>query len=726
MFSPNIDPRKGGRRAVPSVLQMEMTECGAACLGMVLAHYNKWVSLEELRVSCGVSRDGSKAVNVLRAAREYGLKASGARYEPKRLPDLPFPMILFWNFNHFVVLEGMRDGVYWINDPARGPRKVSTDEFNECFTGVCLVMEPDEDFEPSGSPPRVLTGLLSRLGHARGPLTYVVLASIALIVPGLVTPTLVKVFIDDVLIPRSETVMAPLLIGLGMAAALSGGLTLLQQLCLARMEAKLATVATARFFAHLVMLPTTFFAQRSAGDIANRVASNDKVARMISGELATSAVNMLTLTIYGGVMLAYDALLALAAFVMVGFNVVALVWVARMREDASRILLKEESTVAGVSVHGLAMIETLKSDASEARFFARWAGVHANAVNARQYLGRLTAILNAVPALITSLSVVVILGVGGLRILEGALTVGSLVAFQMLSRRFAKPVEGLVMFSANLQVIKADIARLDDVLNHRPGPVDPLEPSPPDEESTEPYSERVFKLEDITFGYNKREKPLIQDFNLELPPGRRVALVGGSGSGKTTIAKIACRLLDPWSGAVKIGERDIGEVPPDELCGVVSYVDQSVVLFAGSVRDNVTLWNPAINDATMTQALRDSTILDEVMSREDKYETEVGESGLRFSGGQRQLLEISRALAVDPDVLILDEATAALDPLTEVEIDNHLRRRGCACLIVAHRLSTIRDADEIVVLEQGEIVERGTHDSLLAQNGAYSRLMAAA
>ena len=723
-FRPNLNRRRGGRRAVPTVLQMETTECGAACLAMVLAYYGKWVSLEELRVRCGISRDGSKAINILRAAREYGLIAQGARYAPERLFDLPFPMILFWNFNHFIVLEGIRGDRIWINDPERGPRKVSRREFDESYTGVCLVFQPGEEFQPSGSKPSVLPGLLQRLGHARAPLAYALLASAALILPGLAVPTLVKVFVDDVLIPASETLMTPLLVGLAVAAVSSASLTWLQQMCLARMETKLATIATVSFFAHLVRLPTTFFAQRSSGDITNRVASNDKIARTVSGELATSAVNMLSMLVYGGVMLAYDALLALAAFAMVSLNMVALAWIARRRQEASRRLLKEQSTVAGLSVHGLTTIESLKSDASEARFFARWAGVHANALDARQRLGRLTGVLNAVPPLLSSLTTVLILGLGGLRIVDGTLTIGGLIAFQMLSRRLATPVEGLVLFSANLQVLNADIARIDDVLRHEPLRFDPVEPSPRKAALSKPPSEAVFSLNDITFGYNSREEPIIKDFSLDVAPGRRVALVGRSGSGKTTVAQLACRLLDPWSGSVRIGAQDIARIPSEELSQSIAYVDQNIVLFGGSARDNVTLWNPVITDQMVTQALRDAVILDEINARHGKYETDVGENGLFFSGGQRQLLEIARALAVNPDVLILDEATAALDPLTEMRIDDHLRRRGCACLIVAHRLSTIRDADEIVVMDSGRIVERGTHETLLAENGAYAALMA--
>ena len=375
--APNLHPRRGGRRAVPTVLQMERTECGAACLAMVLAHYGRWMPLEDLRVRCGVSRDGTKAANIIRAAKALGMTARGMQAKFKRLFELRFPMIVFWNFNHFVVLEGIRGNRVYINDPATGPRVLTGEEFDANFSDVCLLFEPGPEFVKSGRPASALGGLLSRLGHGRAPLLYVFVATLVMIVPGLALPTLLKVFVDDVLIPRSGTLMVPLLIGLGLVACLQAGLTWLQQMCLARMETKLAVVATTRFFMHLFTLPMTFFHQRYAGDIAARVMSNDKVAQMISGELAIGAVNLLTMVAYGWVMLSYDPALALAVFGMVSFNVVALRIVARAREDDSRRLLKEQAKVAATSVNGLNMIETLKADGSESSFFARWSGQHA-------------------------------------------------------------------------------------------------------------------------------------------------------------------------------------------------------------------------------------------------------------------------------------------------------------------------------------------------------------
>ena len=718
-------PRGGGRRAVPTVLQMERTECGAACLGMLLAYYGRWMALEELRVHCGVSRNGTKASNMVRVARELGMITRGVQVGAKRLAEFHFPMIVYWNFNHFVVLEGFRGNRVYLNDPARGPRTLSREEFDAGYSHVCLLFEPGPGFRTGGRQASALRGLVSRLGQTRAPLCYLILATLLLIVPGLALPTLLKVFVDEVLIPRSDTALSPLLVGIGLVACVQAGLTWLQHSCLVRMEVKLAVVASTRFFLHLFTLPMVFFYQRFAGDISHRVMSNDRVAQMVSSELAVGAVSVLTMVAYGGVMLSYDPALALAVLAMVALNAVALRLVARAREEDSRRLLKDQARVAGTSVGGLSMVESLKADGSENAFFARWSGQHANAVAAQQSLGVCTSLLNVVPPLLSALTTVAILGVGGYRVLEGLLTIGGLVAFQSLAYSFAKPVEQLVRFSANLQTITGDIARLDDVLNHRQ---DEYSYSIGERaaEVTVPHIKRSLRLEHVTFGYGTRnEPPDVEDISLEVLPGQRVALVGRSGSGKTTVGKLACRLLTPWSGSVRLADIDIAEMPSSQMGSFVSYVNQDIVLFDGTVRDNVTLWNTGIDERAVTQALRDATLLEEVMSRPGKYDTPVGENGCNLSGGQRQLLELARSLVNEPDILVLDEATASLDPITELMIDDNLRRRGVACLVIAHRLSTIRDADQIIVLERGRIVERGTHAQLLARGGAYAALIEA-
>ncbi len=723
-LAPNLDRRRGGRHATPVVLQMETTECGAACVAMILAHHGLWASLEELRLRCGVSRDGSKAANMLRAAREYGLLAQGYKREPGRLFDLPFPMIVFWNFNHFIVVEGIRGKTVYIVDPAEGPRRLTLDEFDVGFTGVCLAFAPGPAFQRGGSRPSVYHGLLSRLGKAGVALSLLVLTTLMLVVPGLAVPTLLKVFVDDVLIPRSDSLVSALLIALGLAAVLQGALTWLQQICIARLETKLALVSSMRFLWHLMTLPATFFGQRFAGDIADRVASNDKIAQLLSGELATNAINMLTMVVYAAVMLSYDLVLTLVAFALVAINLVALRLVSKARENGNRRLLKEQGRVAGTSVNGIQMIETLKANGSEGEFFSRWAGIHANYLSAQQQLALLTNLLSVVPPLLTSLAAIAILGVGGLRILEGALTIGGLLAFQSLARSFAQPIDGLVRFGANLQTIRGEIARLDDVLNHVQ---DDRAAHGMDGQNIEmlPTVRGFVTLDNVSFGYNRQEPPLIENFSLSIRPGQRVALVGGSGSGKSTVGKLICGLLEPWSGTVRLDDRPMRDIPPSHLARFLAYVDQDVFLFQGSVRDNVALWNPVIEDRAVIQALRDAALHDDIASRPGRYDAAVDENGRNFSGGQRQRLEIARALAGDPAILLFDEATAALDPVTEMEIDDNLRRRGCTCVIVAHRLSTIRDADEIIVLERGRIIQRGAHSDLVEADGPYRNLILA-
>lgn len=716
-------PRRGGRRVTPVVLQMETTECGAACIAMILAYYGRWVPLEELRVRCGVSRDGSRADSMLRAAREYGLLANGYRCEPEDLRNFPFPLVVFWNFNHFIVVEGFRKGRYHVVDPAHGPQQMSAEEFDEGFTGVCLAFSPGPDMRRGGSRPGAWRGLFSRLGNARAPLFFAMLATLALTAPALATATLTKVFIDDVLIPRSDAWITPVLAGLAVAALMQGLLVWMQQVCLARMEIKLSLVMTTRFFWHILTLPITFFGQRFIGDISNRVASNERVAQLLSGQLAGSAIGVLRMGAFAAVMYAYDAQLTLVAFAIVLVNLLSLRFVSRARDDGSRRLLKEQGKMAGATVNGLDMIETVKANGSEGELFARWSGMSVNALVAQQELSRLTGLLGLVPPFLSALGTVAILGIGGLRLLEGGITVGSLVAFQLLTQQFLAPIAGIVQFGANFQTARGDLARLDDILRYEPDERAVKAVKGPPREAPEPTRGRV-TFENVTFGYNAQEPPLIEDLSFGIPPGQRVALVGGSGSGKSTVARLLAGLIHPWSGEVAIDGRSVEQIPLSHFSGMLSYVDQDIALFEGTVRENVTLWNSTIEENQVTRALRDAAVHAEIMSRPEKYDAPVEEGGRNFSGGQRQRIEIARALASDPAILVLDEATAALDPVTESDIDDHLRRRGCTCLIVAHRLSTVRDADEIIVLAEGAVVQRGTHEELIAdKDGVYYSLV---
>lgn len=722
---PNLKPRRGGRRAAPTVLQMETTECAAACLGMILAHHGRWVSLEELRVGCGVSRDGANAANMLRAAREYGLIARGFRCTREYLFGVPFPMVLFWESNHFVVLEGIRGKWFYVNDPGHGPRRLTREEFEESYSGVCFGFQRGAEFRRGGAKPSIRRGLGKRFGHARGALAFAILATLALLIPGLAVPTMIKTFVDDVLIGGNGDWVNALLGGLALAAVAQGALIWLQRVFLARMEAKLAIVMTSGFFWHLVTLPMSFFSQRYAGDLVSRVASNDRVARLLSDQLAVNAINTLAMGAYAAVMASYDLPLTLVTVAIVATNLMVLRLASRARDDANRRLLKEQGKLVGTSVNGIQMIETLKAGGTEGDFFARWSGMHANALGAQQRLAFVSMMASVAPPLLFVLGVVAVLGLGGLRVLDGTLTIGGLVAFQSLAQSFAAPVNGLVRFGASLQTVRGDLARLDDVLQYAPDERAERVLAAPTAEHRAPAPRGAVALDGVTYGYNIKEAPLIEDFSLSIRPGQRVALVGGSGSGKSTVARLICGLLTPWSGSVRIDGQDIAGISPARFAETVAHVDQELVLFEGTVRDNVALWEPTVAERDGIRALRDAAIHDVVAGRPGKYDAAVEEGGRNFSGGERQRLEIARALARNPAVLVLDEATAALDPVTELAIDDRLRQRGCTCLIVAHRLSTIRDADEIIVLEGGAIVQRGAHETLMAEPGLYRSLVTA-
>jgi NHLM bacteriocin system ABC transporter peptidase/ATP-binding protein len=733
-------PRKAGpgreerprRVRTPTVLQMEAVECGAAALGIVLAHFGRWVPLEELRIACGVSRDGSKASNVVKAARQYGLEAKGFKKEPQSLRTTRPPMILHWNFNHFVVLEGFSGrpgkGRVHLNDPGTGPRLVTEEELDQAFTGVVMTFQPGPEFQKRGEPPRLIPALRSRLTGARTALAFVLLAGLALVIPGLVIPVFSRVFVDSVLLEGRRDWLPPLLWGLGLTGLMAGALTWIQQTYLLRLETRMAVGDSSRFLWHVLRLPSEFFSQRYAGDISSRVAINDRVAQLLSRDLATNVLGALMIAFFALILFQYDPVLTLVGIATVSLNVAALRYISRKRVDGNRRLAQDQGKLLGTAIGGLQTIETLKATGGESDLFTRWAGHQAKVVNGRQDLERYTQILDAVPPLLSAVNTALILGIGGLRVMNGDMTLGGLVAFQLLMGLFIAPVNRLVSLGGKLQMVEGDMNRLDDVLRYR---IDPAAGSGSGDALSAPPDTAPVKLtgrlelRDVSFGYSRLDPPLIEGLSLSLKPGSRIALVGGSGSGKSTIAKLVTGLYQPWGGEILFDGRRRSEVPPGVMTNSLAAVDQNVFLFEGTVRENLTLWDSTISLPEVVAAAKDASIHEEIAARPGGYESLVEEGGANWSGGQRQRLEIARALVGRPTVLVLDEATSALDPTTESWIDQALRRRGCTCLIVAHRLSTIRDADEIIVLERGKVVQRGTHDDLKSVEGPYARLISA-
>ncbi len=712
------------RVRTPTVLQMEAVECGAAALGIILAYYKRIVPLEELRIVCGVSRDGSKASNVVKAARTYGLAAKGMRLDLSELRNQKLPFVVFWNFNHFLVVEGFGEDCVYLNDPGAGPRKATLQEFDKAYTGVALIFEPGPDFQPGGERRSLYQTLRPRLAGAETALGFLVLVSLALVIPGLVIPVFTQVFVDNYLIARMDDWVKPLLLGMAVTAVLRSTLTWLQQMYLLRMEMRLSLVGSGTFFWHVLQLPIEFFHQRYAADLSQRVASNDTIARLLSGGLATNAVNVVALIFYVAIMIQYDWSLTLFGIVMTSINLFALSAISRLRTDGNMRMLQDRGKLMATTMGGIQTIETIKATGAETDFFMRWSGFKAKVSNTEAQLNYYTRLLSALPTLLSTLTTAAILGLGGFRVISGEMTVGMLVAFQSLMASFTQPITNLMGLASQFQEAKGDLARLDDVLRY-PAEEGLAKAPPARSGSAAGKLQGHLELRDVSFGYSRLDPPLIENFNLRLAPGQRVALVGKSASGKSTVSRLVMGLIKPWTGEITFDGVARERLPREVLNASLGSVDQDVYLFEGTVRDNLTLWDETIPESDVTRAARDACIHDTIVSRPGGYGGDVGEGGANFSGGQKQRLEIARALAANPRVLVLDEATAALDPVTEKAIDDNIRRRGCTCLIVAHRLSAIRDCDEIILMDNGKIVERGSHDQLLAQNGAYSRLIGA-
>ncbi len=711
---------------VPMVMQMEALECGAACLTMILAYYGRWVPLEQVRADCGVSRDGSKATNILRAARSYGLTAKGMTYSTKALREKgSFPCIIFWNFNHFVVLDGFRGKHAYLNDPARGEVRIPLDEFDKSFTGIALQFEKTDAFETGGSKPSTLSFARKRLKGLEKPISLVMLAAGITTLAGIITTSLSTVFMDRILTGDNPNWLVPLVTIMLALALVSGIVGVVSAVYLTRIRGKISVVSSSRFMRHLLHLPMGFYAQRMVGDLQQRQNANEIIAFTLVGQLAPVVVNGAMLVLYLVVMLRYSVPLALVGITTVIVNALLSRYISRKRINIARSAAMSSGKLYATTVGGIDMIETIKAAGAENGYFSRWAGYQA-AVNESQVSTTLiTLYLGAIPTFMTELANIIVLAQGVLLIVEGALTPGALLAFTGLLASFMAPVTQIINLGQTVQEMRTQMERVEDVLRYECDV--PEDPEERDESAVAGFGRDKLRgkvdLEGISFGYSPLEPPLIEDFSLHLEPGQWVALVGSSGCGKSTIAKLVSGLYTPWAGEIRFDDIPAEEVPRAILRGSLAVVDQDIVTFDDTVSENVKLWDRSIEDYEVIMACRDADIHQLVAEREGGYSSRIMPGGRNFSGGQLQRLEIARVLAQDPTVIILDEATSALDAQSEAEVIRRIRQRDITCIVVAHRLSTIRDCDEIIVLDDGKVVERGTHNELLAANGAYADLV---
>lgn len=717
-------PVTKGAVKVPVVMQMEALECGAASLTMILAYYEKWIPLEQVREDCGVSRDGSNARNILRAARSYGLNAKAYRYSPERLKEVgKFPMIVHWEFNHFIVLDGFKGNKVYINDPARGNIVMTFEQFDEGYTGVCLMFDPSEDFQPSGKPKSVFKFAKSRLKGASVAVTFVMVTTLIASITGIAMSGFSRVFIDRLLSGNDPDWLFPFIIGLSGLAIVQLAAEWIKSIYSLKINGKMAIVGNMSYMWKVLRLPMKFFSQRMAGDIQQRKESNASIAGSLTNTLAPLVLETAMMIFYLVVMIRYSLLLTVIGVASIIGQVFVSRIISKKRVNITRVMMRDSGKLASATVSGIEMIETIKSSGAENGFFEKWSGYQASVNTQNVRFQRINSYLGMIPPILTQLANSAVLILGVYLCMTGEFTVGMVMAFQGFLGSFMTPAQTLISAGQTFQELRTEMERVEDVMKY---PTD-VEFNDDDIDEDADYDKLLgaVELKNVTFGYSRLAPPLLENFSMKLEPGSRVAFVGASGCGKSTLAKLISGLYEPWEGEILFDGKHINEINRSVFTGSVAVVDQDITLFEDTIENNIKMWDNTIEDYEMMMAARDAQIHDDIMQREGGYRYKVIEGGRDFSGGQRQRLEIARVLAQDPTIIIMDEATSALDAKTEYEVVNAIKERDITCIVIAHRLSTIRDCDEIIVFDHGKVVERGTHEELMALDGAYTKLITA-
>ena len=716
-------PVTNGVARVPIVMQLEALECGAASLTMILAYYGKWIPLEQVRSDCGVSRDGSNAKNMLRAARSYGLVAQGYRYDTAELRKKgKFPCIVHWNFNHFVVLNGFKGNKAVLNDPARGTYSVSIENFDRSFTGICLMFSPSESFEPGGKPKNMLAFSREKMRGTCVAMVFTFLTTVIMSLIGMIRPAFSRVFIDRLLTGQNPEWLLPFICSLAALSIIQIVMSFIEAIYKARIGAKIDALGSTAFMWKVLRLPMEFFTQRIAGDIQQRKGSNASIAKTLADTFAPLAIEAGMMVFYLVVMIRYSLFLTLIGIFSMVINMLLARIISKKRVNITRVSMRDSGKLMGATVAGIEMIETIKASGAENGFFEKWSGYQASVNTQRVKYAKLNQYLGMIPFLVSTITNTAILITGVYFVMEGIFTVGMVMAFQGFLSSFVSPAQKFISAGQTLQEMRTSMERIEDVMKY---PTDKLceQASENGEHDTYAKLSGNVELRNVTFGYSRLGEPLIKDFNLTLTPGKRIALVGMSGCGKSTISKLIAGLYQPWSGEILFDGKPIDSIDRSVFTGSLAVVDQDIIIFEDTIANNIKMWDSSIEDFEMILAARDAQIHSDIMQREGGYNYKLTEGGKDFSGGQRQRLEIARVLAQDPTIVILDEATSALDARTEYEVIRSIKDRGITCVVVAHRLSTIRDCDEILVMENGVVVERGTHDELYAHGGFYTKLV---